>query len=223
MKRLLLSSVLVLCAALPALVRAQEPVPVPPKPIPELPVAPTPVEVPGLPAVTTGIIKGPCNGCERDVAVPKVTLVPEETAIAVPKLTLREVEVGRDMVTKMELSFREERHTITEMVLKPRVCEQQVVVTEMQPETTTDPVTGKTSTCPKPVQVVKTVKVTVYDTVPVEREVIVRIPCLKPVEQEVSIRKLVLDETTVAAIERRYHYLLVPNVLTVFPSCPFCP
>ncbi len=224
MKRLLLSGILGLCAALPTTARAQEPVLTPPTPVPAVPVPPPAVPIPpALPALTAGVLQGPCTGCEKALAVPRLTLVPEETAITVPKMTLRAVEVGREHVTKMELSFREEKHTITEIVLKPRVCEQQVVVMTMKEETTVDPVTGKSCKILKPCPVVQTVKVTVYDTEPVERQVIVRVPCLKPVEQEVSIRKLVIDETTEVAILRRYHSILIPNELRIaIPACPIC-
>jgi hypothetical protein len=224
MKRLLLFGFLGFCTALPTTGRAQEPepVPVPPRPVPEMPPPPL-ILPPPLPFLTAGVIMGPCGGCERFIAVPRLMLVPEETAITVPKLTLREVEVGRDKVTRLDIDFRDERHTITEMVLKPHVVEQQVVVMTMKDETTVDPVTGKACTVRKECPVVQTVKVTVYDTEPVEREVIVRVPCLRPVEQDVLIRKLVVEETTEAAILRRYHEIFLPNELHVeIPPCPLC-
>jgi hypothetical protein len=216
MHRLLLSAILALGAALPLAAYAQEPIPVPPQPTPPEPIVVAP---PALQAVTTGIIKSPCNSCEHSVTVNKLTLVPEETAVAIPRMALREVEVGRDVVTKMELTFHEERQTITEMVLKPRVVEQQVVVMTLKEETVVDPITCKPCKVMKQCPVVQTVKVTVYDTVPEERAVMVRVACLKPVEQQVAIKKLVVDETTVAAICRKYHYLLVPSELPI-PRCP---
>jgi hypothetical protein len=219
MKRLLLSAILGVCAALPA--RSQEPVPVPPKPVTE---GPPPAVLLGLPPLTSGVIQGPCGCGEKTIWVPRLTLVPEETAIAVPKMALREIEVARDKVTKTELNFRDERHKVTEVVLKPRVCEQQVVVMTLKPETTTDPVTGRSCTVQKQVPVTQTVKVTVYDTECVEREVVVRVPCLKQVEQDVAIKKLVVDHTSEAAILRRYHSVLIPNEIRVLmPCCPFCP
>jgi hypothetical protein len=221
MRSLLLATVFAVLATLPLTSRAQETVPVLPKPVPEPPPSPGP---PPLPPLTSGVIQGPGGCSEKLIAVPRLTLVPEETAIAVPKMTLREVEVGRDKVTKLDLSFREEKHKVTEIILKPRLVEQQVCVMTMKEETTTDPVTGKSCAVRKACPVVQTVKVTVYDTEPVEREVIVRVPCLKPVDQEVSIRKLVVDETSEAAILRRYHAILMPNELHVpIPPCPFCP
>jgi hypothetical protein len=109
------------------------------------------------------------------------------------------------------------------MVLKPHVVEQQVTVMTMKEDTIVDPVSGKACKVFKQCPVVQTVKVTVYDTEPVEREVIVRVPCLKPVEQEVIIKKLVVDETTEAAILRRYHEIFLPNELQIpIPPCPLC-
>ena len=210
MLRILLLAVLALGATATHL-PAQEPIPASPAPA-----------LPELAGVTTGIVKSPCNSCERSLTVNKLTLVPEEKAITIPKMALREVEVCRDKITKLELTFAEEKRTVTEMVLKPRVEAQQVVVMTLKEETVVDPVTCKPCKVMKQCPVVQTVKVTVYDTVPEERTVLVRVPCLKPVEQEVSIRKLVVDETTVAAILRQYHYLLVPTELPI-PLCPlFC-
>jgi hypothetical protein len=53
------------------------------------------------------------------------------------------------------------------------------------------------------VQVTKRVKITVYDVVPEQREYIVRTPCLKPVEEDVVVKKLAVDKITIPAIEKR--------------------
>jgi hypothetical protein len=121
----------------------------------------------------------------------------------------------------MEVTYVEEKRTITEMKAVARVVEQQVCVTKMVPETTVDPHTGKPCTIYTKVPEVKTVKVTVYDLVPEERVVIVRMPCLKPVDVEVEIRKLVVDETEEAAILKRWSLNITPNEIKVMlPACP---
>jgi hypothetical protein len=220
MKRLVWSALLGLCAAVSA--RSDEPIPVPPTPLPKPEGAPAPDFI-GLPRLTGGIIQGPCGCGEKTIWVPRLTLVPEETAIAVPKMKERLVEVGRDFITKIDLDYRTETHKITELVVKSRDCEQQVVVMTLKPETTIDPVTGHSCTVQKPCPEVKTVKTKVYYTEPEEREVTVRIPCLKQTQQEVAIKKFVIDEWSEAAIERRYHYILTPNEIHAqIPPCPYC-
>ena len=189
---------------------AQEPVPTP-KPEP-------------LPVPAPAVLPLPCaGGCqtEKTICLPKVLLVEEQAAIAVPKMRLREQAVGRDVIHKMEVTYKEERHTITEMKAVPRTVEQQVCVTKMVPETTVDPHTGKPCTVYNKVPEIKTVTVTVYDVVPVQREVIVRMPCLKPVDVEVEIRQLVIDETEEAAILKRWSLNITPNEINVMlPACP---
>jgi hypothetical protein len=125
---------------------------------------------------------------------------------------------------KMELTFKEEKHTITEMKAVPRTVEQQVCTSKMVPETTTDPVTGKPCTVWTKVPEIKTVKVTVYDVVPVTKEVIVKLPCIKEKPQQVEIRNLVVDETEEAAICKRYNLVVTPNEIKVMvPACPLPP
>jgi hypothetical protein len=210
MTRFLVPAALGLLVYLSSQSPAQEPVPEPkPEPLP----TPKAVELPP-----------PCApGCqvEKTISIPRALLVEEQTAITVPKLRLREQVVGREHVTKMELTWKEEKHVITEMKAVPRVVEQQVCTTKIVPETTTDPATGKPCTVYKTVPEVKTVKVTVFDVVPVQKEVIVRMPCVKPVDQEVEIRKLVVDETQEAAILKRWSLILTPNEIKVLlPACP---
>lgn len=156
----------------------------------------------------------------RTVSVPKVYLVEEQCATTIPKLTLREEVVGRGCAG-VQLEYAEEKHSVTEMTLKPRKVEQQVVCTEMRTVEKVDPCTGCVCTVREACPVVRTVTLTVYDPVPVTREVVVRVPCLKP-GKEVVVKKMVLDVTAEAAIEKRYRLLTVPNEVPV-PSCPPAP
>jgi hypothetical protein len=159
------------------------------------------------------------DGQEKTIPYGQVLLVPQERATTLPQWTLREVEVGRGPGGPV-LSFHEERRTVTELELRPREVEQQVVCTESKPETVTDPCTGRCHTVYRPCEVVKTVKVKAYDTVPVQREVIVRVPVLKP-GPDVVVKKLVLDKATVPAVETTFKAVHVPNEIKVLvPGCP---
>jgi len=213
MRGLLFLGILGFFAFLAAPALAQEPKTLP---------APTPE-----PAPVTAELPLPCAGCwvnEKTISLPKVLLVEEQTAITVPKMALREQTVCRDMIQKMELTWKEEKHTVTEMKTVPRTVEQQVCTTKMVPETTVDPATGKACTVYNKVSQTKTVTLTVYDVVPVEREVIVRLPCVKPVDVEVEVRQLVVDETEEAAIRKRWDLNVTPNEIKVMlPACPLPP
>ena len=148
-------------------------------------------------------------------------LVEEQAAITVPVMKLREQTVARETIQKMEVTWKEEKHYVTEMKTVPRNVEQQVCTTKMVPETSVDPVSGKACTIYNKVPVMRTVTLTVYDLVPVQREVIVRMPCIKPVDVEVEVRKLVVDETEEAAISKRYNLNITPNEIKVMlPACP---
>jgi hypothetical protein len=167
----------------------------------------------------------PC--VEKKYCHTDVLLVPKEKATTVPDWKLREVEVGR-VITGPALDFVEEKRCVTEMTLKPREVEQVVTVTESRPVTVTDPCTGKCRTEYKPFDVVKTVKVQVYDVVPVQREVVIRVPVLKPGPEAVH-RRLQLDKTTAPAVERRFEAVTTPSVNKVMvpapvvvPPCPVC-
>lgn len=210
MRHLLLPAALGLFLLLSSRSPAQEPAPMP-KPEP-------------LPAPTPAVLPPPCaGGCqtEKTICLPKVLLVEEQQAITVPVMRLREQTVGRDVIHKLEVTYVEERHTVTEMKTVPRIVEQQVCTTKMVPETTVDPCTGKPCTVYTKVPEIKTVKITVYDVVPVQREVIVRMPCIKPVDVEVEVRKLCVDETEEAAILKRWNLNITPNEIKVMlPACP---
>jgi hypothetical protein len=90
---------------------------------------------------------------------------------------------------------------------------------------------GKTCTVYQQVPVVKKVTITVVEPVSVEKEVIVRVPHLKP-GNDLLVRRLVAEGVTIPAIESRFNLLTVPNEVAVpavppypAPACqgPFCP
>jgi hypothetical protein len=145
-----------------------------------------------------------------------VLLVERQSATTLPKIDVREVEVCRER--PIDLEWKEEKRVITVLSVKPRQCEELVTCMTSHPETTVDPCTGQCCTVYKQVPVTKKVTITVYDTVPEQKTVIVRVPCLKP-GKEMVVKKLVLDETTVPAICKRYE-LLESNNTVPAPVCP---
>jgi hypothetical protein len=223
----------VLLALIVPLAVGQTPLPeVLPPPLPpsvETPPTPVPPVVESSPA---GMHAGP--GCappvvEKTVPLTQILLVPRERAICIPDWKLRDVELGRKPAGPV-LDFREEKQIVTELKLQEREEEQQVTCMESKPVTVTEPC-GKCRTEYHPCPVVKTVKVKVYCTVPVQREVVVRVPVLKP-GGELVVKGLALDKTTVPAIERRFEAAITPNELKVLipvpsclpePHCPGCP
>src|SRR5262245_12526621 len=116
-------------------------------------------------------VPAPPPVCEKSLTQRQILLVPREEAITLPKLTLREVEVGR--LPGLALDFLEQKQTVTELQLKECEVEQQVVCIEMKEVKTTDPCTGKCHTDYVPCEVLRTVKVKVYTPVPVCRDVVV--------------------------------------------------
>jgi hypothetical protein len=166
----------------------------------------------------------------QNVPTRQVLLVPHEEATTLPKLTLREVEVGRAQAGFV-LDFVEKKCTVTEIQLKECEVEQKVVSIEHKPVTVTDPVTGKCCTVYQSCPVEKTIKVKVSKPVPVPREVVIRVPVLKP-GPELVVKKLVLDTTTEAAVKTTFSAIdTVTNIPIVVPvppppppppPCPHC-
>jgi hypothetical protein len=146
-------------------------------------------------------------------------LLEEQQATTVPKLNLREVVVGG--ANGLNVEYQEAKQIVTEWKLQPREVIQQVPCTTLVPVTVTDPCTGKSHTDYKECPIVREVKITVFDQVPVERTVVVSVPCVKP-GQPLLVQKLVLDTTIEPAICSRFQLLTMPNEVPV-PVCPAPP
>ena len=220
-RRLTCCALLVVCWLLvPAGARSQERGPreeqLPPPAI--LPPAELPPPVPVAPELAPG--SSPCAACPaRTISVPRLTLMEQQSAIAIPRLNVREEVVGK--ACGLDVEYREEKQIITEWSLKPREVIQEVPCTTLVPVTTTDPCTGECRTEYKSCPVVRPVKIIVYDTVPVERIVAVSVPCLKP-GNPLLVKKLVVDTTLEPALCTRMQLLSMPNIVHV-PACPPCP
>jgi hypothetical protein len=127
----------------------------------------------------------------------------KQNACTLPDYKLREVEACRDKRVNLEIKYNEYRQWCTELEIKARETEQEVCCTEVRPVTTIDPCTGCPCTVHQPFPVTKKVKIIVYEAVPVTREYLVRTPYVKPVEENVVVKKLEVDFPTIPAIEKR--------------------
>ncbi len=181
-----------------------------------------PDEVPA-PAPAPQAVEAPppcCPTIEKTICTRKVYLLEEQTAATLPRLTLRDVEVGREKQTSLQIDWKESHYVCTELTVEPVTSEQEVVCLTVKPETSVDPCTGKPCTVYKQVPEVKKVQVTVMKAVPRQREYIVRTPCLKPVERDVVVHKLAVDATTIPAVTTRLHAVTVPCEAKV--QVPLC-
>jgi hypothetical protein len=203
-----------LFALAPGLAPADEPKPKEPtEPPPQKEPIPPPKDLTAPAAVAA---------CGKPICLPKYTLMEVQSATTLPRFQLRDETVGAFHGTVVD--YLEERRTVTELVLKPHTVDQQVTCYEPQPCTTIDPCTGCPKTEYKPAPVTKTVQITVYDAVPTPREVVVRVPYLKPGGDYV-VKRIAADPITIPAIERRLQLLTTPNEVTA-PVAPLptpCP
>ena len=115
----------------------------------------------------------------------------------VPLQSLRAREVLRLVEQPtLEVAYREQKKVITEVVIKSRQVEQQVLCTVMREVQVTDPVTGHCSTVLQPCTEVKVVKDIVYEAVPEERTVVVKCPYLRQTTEKVPVKDLLLEYRT---------------------------
>jgi hypothetical protein len=220
MQRCFLFAALTFVGLLPALASAQAP---PPPPEEQLPPARQVAPPEGVPAVPVA----PGSGCDascappvKTLSLPRYALSEEARAITIPVLNLREETVG--VVSGMAVKYRKEKQTVIVMVAKPREIVKDMVVTEMVPVTVTDDC-GKCHTEYQPCQKVHQIKDTVVDIVPEQREVEVPVPVMEPAPL-LAVKRLTLDVTTQAALEKRLHLHTIPNEIAVPPApCPALP
>lgn len=162
-----------------------------------------------------------CGCGDRTIHATKVLLVEKQETCAKPVLNIREVSMIVPTMS-MAVDYKEEKRCVTVLVAKPREVEQTISSVTCVPETTVDPCTGCSHTTYKQVPFCKTVKVTVYDQVEEKKEVIVKVPVLKPVETQVGIKYLTADWTTQAVTYNRLDAVVTPMEIK-FPCAPPVP
>lgn len=194
--------------------RAGEPVKTLPPPNP--PPAPTPVAE----APPAGLVPGCGATVEKSIPLREIVLREHQSATTVPVLTVREVESCRGTRTDLTIGIHEERHTAPGIELRPRETFQEVTCLTTQTENVADPATGCCHPVYRQVPVVKRVKITVYDVVPVERHYLVSTAYLKPVEVRTVTKRAVVDSTTAPAIRRTLEAIPVEGSITIQkPGC----
>lgn len=217
LRRLLAVSLLVVATFLTAAAPAQENL--------EKPPAEEKLPEPRAEAKDAPVLAPPHCGPTVDLCLPihKVQIVETQELIAIPRLTIRE-EVTRVPFVGIDVEYKEEKRTVTIMVPKPRKEERQVMSMSLIPETSIDPCTGCPCTTMKECPICKTVLVDVVEIVPEERTYTVQVPVLKPVDKDALVKRLVVDNVTVPALEKRLKAVETKADITVpVPVCqPAC-
>jgi hypothetical protein len=140
---------------------------------------PAPSEKPTLPTE-------PCCGNKYlwiDYFVPVQTLYAKDYATT---------EVCNTWIVKE----RDEFYTVTEIEVVPREITKEVSYYVTEPVTTTDPVTGHTTTCMKEVTRTKTVKEVIFETKPVERKIPYKVQFLAQAPAEIVHRYTIYEWKT---------------------------
>ncbi len=195
--------------------RAQEPAQLPKElPPPQKEMIPPPEEV-APPA-------GP--DCHHEKAHPGVKVLWLEHEHPIQVLVPREVITEQKRPT-LEVFYREEKRKVTEMVVKEKQEPREIPFTTMKPCTEICPSTGHPITVMKPFTEMRTVKETVFCAVPEEREIIVKVPYIKEVEEVVPRKTVILEYKTelqkrpsavaIPTVEYQPRWLIVPK-----PPCP---
>jgi hypothetical protein len=136
-----------------------------------------------------------CAGsCEHSCGGIKVLWAEHE--VPIQRLEPREV-IRTIKRPTFVVAYREEKRTVHDTVVKTRDVERLVPCTTMQPCTVTDPCTGHCTTVLKSVTEMKLVKDVECYSVPVTREVTVKVPYLKAAEEEVKQKMILVDTITV--------------------------
>jgi hypothetical protein len=127
----------------------------------------------------------------------------------------------------LALEWNYEVRSRTEMVLKPCEVTKEVTICTQKPIVKVDPCTGCSTVIFEPVKETKLVKEITYQLVCEEKQVTVRTPFLRPTEEPIGIKTLVLDSETKPVIRTERFGVLVPVEITERkPICappPPCP
>jgi hypothetical protein len=158
--------------------------------------APPAAPAPALPAPAPDTHCGTNRVLWMERQVPVQTLVPREI-------------ITEERTPTLEVAYREENRTVTEMVVRSRDVERQVPCTVMKPVTETCPETGECTTVWKPCTEIRTVREPEYYSVPETRTVVVRVPYLRPAELVVPRKTVAFEYRT--AMQIREEPVVIPG------------
>lgn len=171
-------------------------------------------------------VAAPADACccppveEKPYHFKKIRLVEHQEVKLVPNVAAIEA-IGTIPYCDVAVEYRNEKRTVTVMVLKPRVEERLVNTVTLVPHKTVDPCTGCAKVEYAPCPICKMVKVQVFDQVPEQREVTVKVPVLRPVEKELQVRSFVLNKAPQPKVFRSFEALVLPTEGTLHvPPCP---
>jgi hypothetical protein len=157
---------------------------------------PRPKELPSVPETLPAPAPAPLvEDCHVPPhPVPKVLVYDRDFPVQI--LVPREV-IQVDKVPTLVIAFKPEKRTVTDIVMKPREVSREVCYTTLEECVETDPCTGHCSTVLKPVTRTRIQKDLVFVAVPEERTVEIGVPFLRPAEELVPRKTVLLEYRTV--------------------------
>jgi hypothetical protein len=160
---------------------------------------------------------------ERTITTYKPEVKTRKVETVVTELATREVKTPT-VRTVWETVYNDTKEVRTVIELVPRPSVKKVMSYKMVPCTTVDPCTGcpKTTYHPEPYE--QEIPCTVYDSVPVKKEVLVTRGCLKPVKKVFDVVQLVPELKPVKKVYQVESTVMVPQVFVIkVPVCVPCP
>jgi hypothetical protein len=137
------------------------------------------------------LLPGP--GCNPPCPAVKIIVV--EQAHPIQILAPREVITTVKKKT-LAVEYRDVKRVFTDYELQPKEVYREVPCTTMVPCEEVDPHTGKVCTIMKPVTEMKLEKQTVFVSVPIQRELIEKVPYLKQVDEDIPQVNVLLEWRT---------------------------
>lgn len=189
-----------------------------------------PVELPSPPtklpatAPAPAVIGSACAAPERTISKLDILIREHQSATTLPALAVREVEVSRCPAATLGIGWLEQKQSCPGLELKPRETIEEVTCITAEPVNVVDPATGCAHIEYQQVPVVKKVRVTVFDLVPVERHFLVAVPYLKTVPVTEVVKKITVTPTSVPALRTTLEAIPVPCEVPVpAPPCTLPP
>lgn len=169
-------------------------------------------------------LHAPGPDCHHEHSHPGVKVLWLERDEPIQVLVPREVITEQKRPT-LEVFYRDEKRKVTEMVVKEKQVPREIPFTTMKPCTEICPSTGHPITVMKPFTEMRTIKETVFCAVPEERDIVIKVPYLKEVEEVVPRKTVILEYKTelkkrpsalaIPTVEYKPRWLIVPK-----PPCP---